>query len=101
MEDYSLEEKAWLLGQAEVVMSASGGGMSNIVFCEPGTVVIELRVQPFPLMDGWDIASRLGLRFYDVLPDGYERSYTMDALLWGGMSEEAVMATLELAGITE
>lgn len=101
MEDYSLEEKAWLLGQAEVVMSASGGGMSNIVFCEPGTVVIELRVQPFPLMDGWDIASRLGLRFYDVLPDGYERSYTMDALLWGGISEEAVMATLELAGITE
>lgn len=100
MEDYSLEEKAWLLGRAEVVMSASGGGLSNIVFCEPGTVIVELRVQPFPLMDAWDIASRLGLRFYDVLPDGYERSDTMDALLSGGISEQGVMDTLELAGIT-
>ncbi|MFZ0013564.1 MAG: glycosyltransferase family 61 protein, partial [Acidimicrobiia bacterium] len=80
MEDYSLEEKAWLLQHADAIVSPSGGGLANVVFCEPGTVVVELRVQPYPVMEAWDIASRMDLRFYDVLPDGYERSTTMDAL---------------------
>ena len=100
MENYSLEEKAWLLKHAEVIIGPSGGGLANIVFCEPGTVVVELRVQPYPVMEAWDIGNRMDLRFYDVVPDDYERSRTMDAATAGVVSEEAVMSTLELAGIS-
>ena len=100
MEDYSLEEKAWLLKHAEVVVSASGAGLANIVFCEPETVVVELRVQPYPVMEAWDIGNRMGLRFYDVLPEGYQRSGGMSAATDGMVSEEAVMSTLEEAGVS-
>jgi capsular polysaccharide biosynthesis protein len=94
MENYSLREKAWLLGGAEVVLGPSGAGLCNIVFCRPGTKIVELRVQPYPVMEPWDIANRCGLDFYDVLPDGYGGS-EKGMVSSGAISDEAIFSTLE------
>lgn len=94
MENYSLREKAWLLGRAEVVLGPSGAGLCNIVFCRPGTKIVELRVQPYPVMEPWDIANRCGLDFYDVLPDGYGGG-EKGMVTSGSISDESIFATLE------
>jgi len=96
LEQFSLSEKAWLMSRAEVIVSPSGGGLCNIVFCRPGTTVVELRVQPFPVIEAWAIANMGGLRFYDVLPDGYRRDEKTVAR--GYISPDAVVQTLDMAG---
>ncbi len=42
MEGLSVTEQAKLLSAAEIVVSPHGGGLTNLVFCNPGTKVIEL-----------------------------------------------------------
>ncbi|MGH8925073.1 MAG: glycosyltransferase family 61 protein [Acidimicrobiia bacterium] len=98
MEDFTLREKAWLLGQAEAVVGPSGAGLCNIVFCQPGTKVVEIRVQPYPVMEPWDIANRCGLDFFDVLPVGYGRA-DKAMVATGRVEDDEIMATLDLAGL--
>jgi hypothetical protein len=98
MEDFTLREKAWLLSRAEVVLGPSGAGLSNIVFCRPGTKVIEIRVQPFPVKEPWAIANRCGLDFYDVLPVGYG-GHDKSLVATGTVGDDDIFATLDLAGL--
>ncbi|MEN7549780.1 glycosyltransferase family 61 protein [Rapidithrix thailandica] len=42
-EKLSLLEKAGLFHEAEFIVAPHGAGMANIVFCQPGTCVLELR----------------------------------------------------------
>jgi capsular polysaccharide biosynthesis protein len=98
MENFTLREKAWLLGRAEAIIGPSGAGLCNIVFCQPGTKVLEIRVQPYPVMEPWDIANRCGLEFYDVLPVGY--GTTDKAMVTTGrVEDDEIMATLDMAGL--
>jgi capsular polysaccharide biosynthesis protein len=105
MENFTLGEKHWLLSNAEAVMGPSGAGLANVVFCNPGTKVIELRVQPIPLLESWDIANRCGLDFYDVLPSGYgETDVPVATDPWGlafraSIAESDIFAALEMAGL--
>ena len=99
MENYTLREKAWLLGRAEAVLGPSGAGLCNIVFCQPGTKVIEIRVQPYPVMEPWDIANRCGLDFYDVLPIAYGGRADKAMVTSGAVADDDIFATLELAGL--
>jgi hypothetical protein len=46
LEGYSLDRQIRLFSNAKLVIGAHGAGMSNVVFCEPGTRVIEIRA-PF------------------------------------------------------
>lgn len=98
MEDFTLREKAWLLGRAEAVIGPSGAGLCNIAFCEPGTKVIEIRIQPYPVMEPWDIANRCGLDFYDVLPIGYSQA-NKAMVTSGRVAQDEIMATLDMAGL--
>lgn len=105
MEDYSLREKAWLLGRAEAVIGPSGAGLANIVFCSPGTKVVELRVQPIPIMEPWDIANRCGIDFYEVMPKGYRSGSGQPEVdkygfaAQGEVDSEELFQTLEMADL--
>lgn len=46
-ENYSMEEKIGLFRNAKVVMGPIGGGLSNVLFCEPETKVISLNSPEF------------------------------------------------------
>jgi hypothetical protein len=98
MENFTLREKAWLLSRAEAVLGPSGAGLCNIVFCRPGTKVVEIRIQPYPVMEPWDIANRCSLEFYDVLPSGYGGT-NKDMVTTGSVVDDDIFATLDLAGL--
>jgi capsular polysaccharide biosynthesis protein len=99
-ENFTLGEKAWILERVKGIVSPSGAGLCNIVFCQPGTKVIELRVQRIPVMEPWDIANRMQLDFYDVLPDDYARDENQAfSTSEGAIKTESLMKTLEMADI--
>lgn len=43
MEDFSIQEQAWLYSQAQEIISVQHAGLSNLVFCQDDTQVMELR----------------------------------------------------------
>jgi capsular polysaccharide biosynthesis protein len=66
---YSQDERVALFAQARVVVSAVSAGLSNLVFCAPGTRVLELLPQTFVVPDYLELSTRLGLRYqYLVCP---------------------------------
>ncbi|MDY6938608.1 MAG: tetratricopeptide repeat protein [Cyanobacteriota bacterium] len=66
LEDHSLDEQVRLFSQAKVILSPHGSGLTNIIFCQPGTQVIEL-VSPHYTRHYFSAISRqLGLVHYIV-----------------------------------
>jgi capsular polysaccharide biosynthesis protein len=42
LEDYSVQEQAAIFRQARIVVMPTGGGLANTVFCDPGTLIVEI-----------------------------------------------------------
>ncbi len=73
LETLSVREQATLLAQAKVVISAHGGGLTNLAFCRPGTTVIELFSPHFVYPCYWVLSNLLHLDYYyltGTLPTG-------------------------------
>jgi hypothetical protein len=62
LEGTSIEEQVTMFQRAEFVVGAHGAGLTNLLFCEPGTKIIEfmptVEMRPF----FWLISEKLGLR---------------------------------------
>ena len=63
-ENLSFIDQVKLFSQAEVVVSPHGSGLSNIVFCNKKTKVIDLFYGDFLVPCFWVIAAQLGLDYY-------------------------------------
>jgi hypothetical protein len=66
LSDLSFKEKVSLFASAQVIISATGAGMTNIVFCQKGTKVIEIFNEGFVVGPFYDLAPKVGL-FYSYL----------------------------------
>ena len=85
-----------------MIVSPGGAGLSNIVFASPGTKVIEMQTRSFPQMDTWDLANRVGLNHYFVLPEESSRPADHEAATYGSLiGADAVLETIALAGRRE
>ncbi len=62
-ERLTVTEQASLFAGAKVVMGPHGAGLTNIVFCKPGTVVIDLFAPEWINPCYWIIAENIGLRY--------------------------------------
>jgi capsular polysaccharide biosynthesis protein len=74
LESLSVREQAQLLASANVVISAHGGGLTNLTFCQPGTTVIEIFSPNFVYPCYWLICNLLNLDYYyltGTVPGGY------------------------------
>lgn len=70
LEELSVVEQARLLASAEIVIAPHGAGLSNIVFCQPGTKVIELLSPQAVNFMYWTLSDRIGLDYYYLLGKG-------------------------------
>ncbi|WP_413173397.1 glycosyltransferase 61 family protein [Anabaena azotica] len=75
LESMSVEEQAVLFSQAEMIISPHGSGLTNLVFCQPGTKVIELFSPNYVYHCYWWISNLVGLDYYyligETLPGWY------------------------------
>ena len=70
LETLSLTEQISLMVSAEVVIAPHGAGLTNIVFCNPGTQIIELLHPAAVNVMYWTICNEVGLRYYYLLANG-------------------------------
>ncbi|WP_416673161.1 glycosyltransferase 61 family protein [Egbenema bharatensis] len=64
LEERSVKEQAMLLANAEIVIAPHGGGLTNTVFCRPGTKVIELFSPNYVYPCYWLVSNLLELDYY-------------------------------------
>ncbi|WP_187262364.1 glycosyltransferase family 61 protein [Pontibacter beigongshangensis] len=67
---YSMLERIKMFSQAEVVIGATGAGLINMLFCKPGTRLIEIFSEGFILEPFYDIAPKIGLDYDYVICKG-------------------------------
>ncbi|AFY36227.1 DUF563 domain-containing protein [Calothrix sp. PCC 7507] len=69
-ENLSIWEQAELLSSAEIVIAPHGAGLTNLVFCKPGTKVIELLSPKGVSTLFWALGNHVGLDYYYLLGEG-------------------------------
>lgn len=62
----TIHEQSRLFNSARIVIGTHGAGLTNLVFCRPGTQVLELFPETFVLHPYYDISNKRGLH-YDFL----------------------------------
>lgn len=67
LEALSVSEQASLLSQAAVVLSPHGSGLTNIVFCQPGTKIIELFAPEYVYPCYWLLSNLMQLEYYYLI----------------------------------
>ena len=73
-----LEELTWAqqitaFRAAKVIVAPHGAGLANLVFCQPGTKVIELFHRSYVSPLYWQLAALKGLDYRPIVPAGDER----------------------------
>lgn len=98
LESLSFGEQVTLLSSASVVVAPHGAGLTNIVFCHPGTKVIEILSPRAVNIMYWTLCSQIDLDYYYLLAEGmvppdHEDRYEN--------SEDLKIDLVKLAGILE
>jgi len=70
LESLPLMEQFSLLAHADVVIVPHGAGLTNIVFCKPGTKVIELLSPHAVNVMYWTLSNQIGLDYYYLIATG-------------------------------
>lgn len=63
LEDHTVAEQAAMFAAAETILMPTGGGLANLVFCRPGTRVIELFPPSYLPTFSLPLTQALGLRY--------------------------------------
>lgn len=69
-EDLSFADEVSLFNNAEIVIGPCGAGMVNLMFCKPGTAVIEIFSPRYVNVMNWMIANHADLKYAYSLGDG-------------------------------
>jgi capsular polysaccharide biosynthesis protein len=104
-ESLSVREQASVMSTAEVIVAPHGGGLSNLVFCQTGTKIIEIFSPELVAGYFWKLSNQLGLDYYYVLGKG-PRSATDPHYVqtWNALTDievdlENLRETLSLANV--
>ncbi len=70
LESMTVPEQALLFSSAKVIVAPHGGGLTNVVFCQPGTKIIEFFSPNYVIPIYWALATELGIEYYYLLGEG-------------------------------
>ncbi|MFM9266345.1 tetratricopeptide repeat protein [Tychonema sp. BBK16] len=105
-ESISIAEKISLMSSAKVIVTQHSGGGTNLLFCNPGTKVIEIFTPHNVGMCYYIMSPHLELDYYYLMGDGLECSYLRQILYQIDGFEDTIVnidslkALLNMAGIT-
>ena len=71
LDNFTVSEQAELFSSADIVVSPHGAALSNLVFCNPGTAVVELIHPHKNPRYYWDLSSRCNLRYTYLMTDAF------------------------------
>jgi capsular polysaccharide biosynthesis protein len=63
-EDYTYSEQIGIASQAKAIAGVHGAGLTNMIFAQPGTHVLEINLKERPNPDYYYLASTLGHRYW-------------------------------------
>lgn len=105
LESLSLSEQIALFAQAKVIVAPHGGGLTNTIFCTPGTTVIELFAPNYIRHYYWVISQQLRLRHYFIKGSAIACTPVQNLMYPSPLMEdiwidlEALQATLQQLGL--
>lgn len=80
LESMSVAEQAALMADAKVVLAPHGSGLTNIVFCSPGTKVIEIFSPNFVYPCYWLVSNLVKLEYYYLVGESFPGLYLHELL---------------------
>ncbi|MBE9143948.1 tetratricopeptide repeat protein [Planktothrix mougeotii] len=93
LESMSFSQQVALFSQAKVIMGAHGSGLTNIIFCQPGTQVIEWVSPHYNRHYYWVISQYLGLEHYSLTGEGFS-CYPLRELMYQNSLTEDIWVNL-------
>jgi len=100
LESLTVAQQAMTFQSARVVIAPHGAGLTNLVFCRPKTIVIEIFSPAYINCCYWVISNWIGARYYFILGSGKRSSEDLFALGEDIIVDvDALEAILRLAGL--
>ncbi|MDY7003542.1 MAG: tetratricopeptide repeat protein, partial [Cyanobacteriota bacterium] len=101
LESMSIEEQALVMAGARVIVTPHGAGLTNLIFCNPGTKVIEI-FSPQYINPGYSkVCSLYSLPHYHLICEDYKDDSSVEHP-WGPdivVNLDRLLKILELAGV--
>ncbi|GAB4368717.1 MAG: hypothetical protein Kow00121_08100 [Elainellaceae cyanobacterium] len=94
LESMSLAEQITLFAHARVIVAPHGGGLTNTLFCQPETTVVELVNPHYIRHYYWVVSQQLGLRHYLATGDAVT-CYPLRQLMYPSPLMEDIWVDLE------
>ncbi|WP_293346763.1 tetratricopeptide repeat protein [Microcoleus sp. CAWBG51] len=94
LESMTLNEQIALFAGAKVIVAPHGSGLTNIIFCSPGTKVIELTSPNYIRHYYWAIGQQLNLEHYYVTGENFE-CYPIRQLMYQNPLTEDILVNLK------
>ncbi|MEB3229929.1 MAG: glycosyltransferase family 61 protein [Leptolyngbyaceae bacterium] len=100
LEALTIQQQVALFAHAKIVVAPHGAGLTNTVFCQPGTQVVEIASPHYVQSDYWVVSHQAGLTHYLVMGQTvdcdrfrqimYQNPLTEDMWLSAAMIESVV-----------
>lgn len=94
LEALSVERQALLFANAEAIVAPHGSGLTNLMFCRPGTTVIELVSPHYIRHYYWVISQKLSLRHYYIKGEDFD-CYPIRQLMYPNPLMEDVLISIK------
>jgi len=66
----SISEQASIFSSAKIIIAPHGAGLTNLVFCDPGTKVVEFFSPNYVNLTYWALSNQMNLEYYYLLGEG-------------------------------
>ena len=91
LESMSFQEQVALFAHAKIIVAPHGSGLTNLIFCSPGTKVIELVSPHYIRHYFWVICRQLQLEHYYLTGDKFECDYIRSLMYQNPLTEDIMV----------
>ncbi len=94
LESMNFLEQVTLFARAKAIVAPHGSGLTNLIFCNPGTKVVEIFSPHYIRQYFWVIGQQLNLEYYYLIGTAF-RCYTLRQLMYPSPLTEDILIDLD------